>query len=51
MALFGNREEKRAKAAAAQAESERLVALPVRELAAEIMPAFGSRWDQGQGWV
>jgi hypothetical protein len=41
MGLFGNREEKRAKEIAAEAESERLVALPVADLAAEIMPAFG----------
>ena len=41
MSLFGNKAEKRAKAAAAEAESERLTALPVRELAAEVMPAFG----------
>jgi hypothetical protein len=41
MGLFGNKEEKAAKAAAAQAESERLIALPVADLAAEIMPAFG----------
>jgi len=41
MGLFGNREEKRAKEAAAEAESERLAALPVADLAAEIMPAFG----------
>ena len=39
--LFGNRAEKRAKVAAAQGESERLRALPVRELAAEVMAAFG----------
>jgi hypothetical protein len=41
MGLFGHKEEKRAKEAAAQAESDRLLALPVRELAVEIMPAFG----------
>src|SRR3954447_12990592 len=41
MGLFGNKQEKEAKAGAAQAESDRLVALPVRELAAEVMPAFG----------
>lgn len=41
MGLFGNKDEKRAKEAAAQAESERLMALPVADLAAEIMPAFG----------
>ena len=41
MGLFGNKEEKRAKEAAAQAESDRLLALPIDELAVEIMPAFG----------
>jgi hypothetical protein len=41
VALFGNRADKQAKAAAAQAESERLLALPARELAGEVMPAFG----------
>jgi hypothetical protein len=41
MSLFGNRGEKAAREAAAQAESERLVALPVADLAVEIMPAFG----------
>jgi hypothetical protein len=40
--LFGNRDEKRAREAAAQAESERLAALPVAELAAAVMPAFGA---------
>jgi hypothetical protein len=39
--LFGNKEEKAAKEAAAASESARLVALPVEDLAAEIMPAFG----------
>jgi hypothetical protein len=41
MSLFGNRKEKAAKEGAAAEESERLVALPVADLAAEIMPAFG----------
>jgi hypothetical protein len=41
MGLFGNREEKRAKEAEAAAESERLATLPVADLAAEILPAFG----------
>jgi hypothetical protein len=41
MGLFGNRGEKAAQEAAAQAETERLLALPVADLAAEIMPAFG----------
>jgi hypothetical protein len=42
MGLFGNSEEKKAKEAAAQAESERLVGLPATDLATEIMPAFGA---------
>jgi hypothetical protein len=42
MGLFGNSEEKKAKEAAAQAESERLVGLPAADLATEIMPAFGA---------
>lgn len=37
MGLFGNDDDK----AAAQAESDRLRNLPLVELAAEIMPAFG----------
>ncbi len=41
MGLFGDKDEKRAREAAAQAESERLAALPVAELAAAVMPAFG----------
>jgi len=39
--LFGNREEKAAKAAEAQAESDRLAALPAEQLAVEVMNAFG----------
>lgn len=39
--LFGNKDEKRAREAAASAETERLVRLSVADLAAEIMPAFG----------
>jgi hypothetical protein len=39
--LFGNKADKEAKGAATQAESKRLAALPVHELAAEVMPAFG----------
>jgi hypothetical protein len=39
--LFGNREEKAAKDAAAQGEVDRLLALSPTEFAAEIMPAFG----------
>jgi hypothetical protein len=41
MALFGNREEKAEKEAAAEAELDRLVALPLPDLGAAIMPAFG----------
>jgi hypothetical protein len=41
MGLFGNREEKAAKQEADRQESERLAALSVAGLAAEIMPAFG----------
>jgi hypothetical protein len=41
MGLFGNKADKQAQGAALQAESERLGALPVHELAAELMPAFG----------
>jgi hypothetical protein len=43
MGLFGGKTEKRATAAATEAESARLVGLPVRELAAEVMPAFGPK--------
>jgi hypothetical protein len=39
--LFGNREDKAARKAAAEAEAKRLAALPVSALAAELMPAFG----------
>jgi hypothetical protein len=41
VALFGNREEKAAKEGAAQEELDRLIALPMPELGAEIMRAFG----------
>jgi hypothetical protein len=39
--LFGNKEEKAAQQAAAIAEIERLCGLPVADLAAEILPAWG----------
>jgi len=39
--VFGNKEEKAAQDAAAKAEAERLTALPVPDLAEEIMAAFG----------
>jgi hypothetical protein len=38
--MFGNKEKKAAEAAAAKAALDRLLALPVTELAAEILPAF-----------
>ena len=41
MALFGKSEEKAAEEAAAEAEADRLLSLPVPELAAEVMAAFG----------
>jgi hypothetical protein len=40
--LFGKSEEKKAHQAAAEAEVERLNALPAAQLARELMPAFGS---------
>ncbi len=39
--MFGDKADKQASRAGAQAESERLRSLPVRELAAEVMRAFG----------
>ena len=41
MGLFGNKVEKRAEEAAAQEAVDRLVGLPVADLAVEILPAFG----------
>jgi hypothetical protein len=41
VALFGNKEEKAAQDAAAKAEAERLASLPARELAVEVLPAYG----------
>jgi hypothetical protein len=41
VALFGNKEEKAAQDQAAQAEAERLSSLPVPELAAEVLRAYG----------
>jgi hypothetical protein len=41
VSLFGNSEEKAAEQAAAKAEAERLVALPLAELAPEVLPAYG----------
>jgi hypothetical protein len=40
--LFGNKQEKAARHAAAEAEANRLAALPVADLAAELIPAFGA---------
>ena len=45
--LFGKREEKAAQKEAARAEIERLCALPVADLAVEIMPAFGPEGVRG----
>lgn len=39
--MFGNKAEKAAAGDAAQAHVDRLVALPLPDLAAEILPAFG----------
>jgi hypothetical protein len=39
--VFGNKGEKAAQDAAVSAEIERLISLPVADLAAEMMPAFG----------
>jgi hypothetical protein len=39
--MFGNTEEKRAQEAAASAEAQRVIGLPIDQLAAEILPAFG----------
>jgi hypothetical protein len=47
--LFGKSEEKAAQEAAAEAEVERLNALPVATLAAEIMPAFGPDGPRSAG--
>lgn len=47
--LFGNREEKAAQKASSNAEVDRLVTLPVPDLALEIMPAFGSDGPKGHG--
>ena len=42
MGLFGNKEKREAEGAAAQAESDRLGGLSAKELAVEVMPAFGA---------
>jgi hypothetical protein len=49
MGLFGNKEEKAEKEAAGAAEVERLVSLPVDDLAAELMPAFGPDGAKSKG--
>lgn len=41
--LLATNEERRARQLAAEAEATRLSALPVADLAAELMPAFGAR--------
>jgi hypothetical protein len=47
--MFGNKEEKAAQDAAAKAEAERLTALPVPELGAEMMAAYGAGGLSGEG--
>jgi hypothetical protein len=47
MGLFGNKEEKAAKEAAGAAEVERLEALSIDRLAAEVLPAFGAGGAKG----
>jgi hypothetical protein len=42
MGLFGNKQNKAEQDTAAKAEADRLVALPVPDLAAEVLPAFGA---------
>jgi hypothetical protein len=42
MGLVGNKADKQARRDAAEARSNRLAALSPRELAAEVMPAFGA---------
>jgi hypothetical protein len=41
MGIFGDKQAKRAEEEAAKTEADRLVALPVADLATEILPAFG----------
>jgi hypothetical protein len=47
--LFGNKDQKAAADAAAAAEVERLIALPVANLAADVMPAFTPGAIPGHG--
>lgn len=47
--LFGKSEEKVAREEAGRAEFERLTALPVVDLALELMPAFGPDGPHGTG--
>ena len=49
MALFGNKEEKAAQDAAAKAEAERLLGLPVADMGAELMPVFGPKEGESPG--
>jgi hypothetical protein len=39
--MFGNKDEKNAQDEAAKAQADRLAGLPLPDLAAELMPAFG----------
>jgi hypothetical protein len=48
MGLFGNKQEKAAEHAAAEAEVARLKALSAAELAVELMRAFGP--DESGAW-
>jgi hypothetical protein len=42
MGLFGNKEDKAQQDAAAKAEADRLVAMSARDLAVDVLPAFGT---------
>jgi hypothetical protein len=47
--LFGKSEDKAAREEAGRVEFERLTALPVADLALELMPAFGPDGPRGRG--
>lgn len=49
MSLFRKSEDKAAREAEGRAEFERLTALPVADLALELMPAFGPDGPRGRG--
>ncbi len=51
VALFGNKEEKAAQQAAAQAEAERLQSLSAADLAEVLMPAFGPDGPKPDGYL